>query len=200
MDGRGWNWGRVWVPGGLRSPAPSFFYSAQACACSQRGDKSEQSSQPLFPWQTDFWGRIGAVGWLGVAHLSLCAALWPFSMAIFLDEHHRTWELKSLRETETLALLSFFPSRYQLGTSGLQAARRTFTPGLGPSLCPAFMLASATGSCDSCNSSFVTKCLECGVCAGLSPSELPVSLAPSAPQQTEPMAGALLTAELWRGY
>lgn len=125
-------------------------------------------------------------------------SLWPSSLMSITG----LGKLKSPRETETLALLSFFPLHYQLGTSGLQrgswAARRTCSPGLSPSLCPAFVLGSGTGSYDSCNSSFVTRCLECDVCVGLSPSELPVSLAPSAPQQTEPVAGALLTAELWR--
>lgn len=125
-------------------------------------------------------------------------SLWPSSLMSITG----LGKLKSLRETETLALLSFFPLHYQLGTSGLQrgswATRRAFPPSLGPSLCPAFMLASGTGSYDSCNSSCVTRCPECGVCVGLSPSELPVSLAPSAPQQTKPGTGALSTAELWK--
>lgn len=88
-------------------------------------------------------------------------SLWPSSLMSITG----LGKLKSLRETETLALLSFFPLHYQLGTSGLQrgswATRRAFPPSLGPSLCPAFMLASGTGSYDSCNSSCVTRCL-CG--------------------------------------
>lgn len=88
-------------------------------------------------------------------------------------------------------------------TSWTQAAHREaagwpgghLSPHLGLPVCPIFLVASGAGSTDSCNSSFAVGIWGV-VSVGLSPSELPVSPLPSAPWQTEPMAGAVVRAEL----